>query len=526
MTTTVARSIRIGVRSIPVVLPNRRDPRLHIAAVIITVHIIGITALGFAVSVPQVVVSILTAGVIEVVMALSRYGRLVWPASGLLTGSGVALILRYVETESGEYWSWDGWHWFALVAGFSVLTKYVLRRRHEHIFNPSNVALVLAFLLLGSDLVEPLDFWWAPLDLWMVLAYAVIIGGGVAITRNLHLLMMAIVFWVVLTAGVGVLAVSGHCMIATWSATPVCGDRFWTTLATSPEVLIFLLFMITDPKTIPRGRTARVVFAATLGVLSTLMIAPHTLEYGAKVGLLASLVLWTPLRGLFDRAFPAPATEESALRSIASRVTRLGPNPATTFGQGFALGSVLVLVTSAVVLAGTPARQPALVTPAPADLEVSVEIDAASIPPVVVDPSVERLDLVIDDSVANELAVMLAENLALEGEAVRDANASRLAYADGGRRLAEIQARLDAAVTAGERPVDHYHFETLRLKLAGESEGQSSAALAFEATGMVEQVVHDPSGTELRRSSRPLDLTFVMRQLAGDRWLIVDVLED
>ena len=122
-------SMRLGERDIPVVLPNRRDPRLHLAAVIISVHTIGITALGFEVSVPQIIAAIFTAGLIDIGFTLAREGRLVWPASGMLTGSGVALILRYVPTGSGDYWSWAGWHWFALVAGVSVLSKYLLRWR-------------------------------------------------------------------------------------------------------------------------------------------------------------------------------------------------------------------------------------------------------------------------------------------------------------------------------------------------------------------------------------------------------------
>jgi hypothetical protein len=523
MTVTHRPTMRLGERDIPVVLPNRRDPRLHLAAVIITVHTIGIVALGFEVSVPQILVAIVTAGLIDVSFTLAREGRLVWPASGMLTGSGVALILRYVPTESGQYWSWEGWYWFALVAGSSVLTKYLLRWRGSHIFNPSNLGLLVAFLVVSSAVLEPLDFWWAPLDLWMLLAYGVIIFGGVMITRNLHLFEMAVVFWIVLVAGLGVLAVSGHCMIATWSTTPVCGARFWTTLSTSPEILIFLFFMITDPKTIPRGRTARVAFAASLALFTSLMIAPHTLEYGAKVGLLASLVIWSPLRHLFDRAFPASSAERSGVRDLLSRLGRPA-SPAGSFGRGLALGSILVVLAVGIVFAGSPARQPAFAF-SPADRAISVEIDAMALPTVTVDPSMGRLNMVVDDEVATQLAITLAENLALEGEAIRHADVSRLAIANGGERLNEIQARLEEAVAEGRRPVDHYEFESLRLRPAGETEGQTSAALAFEATGTVERVVHDPAGAEVDRTSRPFQATFVMRQLGGERWSIVRVIE-
>ena len=54
-------------------------------------------------------------------------------------------------------------------------------------------------------------------------------------------------------------------MTANWAFAPVCGFDFWRVIVTSPEVLIFLFFMITDPKTVPAGRVGRVVFGAARG---------------------------------------------------------------------------------------------------------------------------------------------------------------------------------------------------------------------------------------------------------------------
>ena len=87
----------------------------------------------------------------------------------MLTGSGVALILRVPGTPPGDHWSTHAWYVFAGVAAFSLLTKYVIRYRGSHVFNPSNIGLVVAFVVLGSTRVEPLDFWWAPLNVWMII---------------------------------------------------------------------------------------------------------------------------------------------------------------------------------------------------------------------------------------------------------------------------------------------------------------------------------------------------------------------
>ena len=48
--------------------------------------------------------------------------------------------------------------------------------------------------------------------------------------------------------GHGVLAASGHCITARWAFAPVCGAHFWRVVLLSPEILIFLFFMITDPE--------------------------------------------------------------------------------------------------------------------------------------------------------------------------------------------------------------------------------------------------------------------------------------
>ncbi|MGB8360238.1 MAG: hypothetical protein WCE80_02445, partial [Acidimicrobiia bacterium] len=372
MTLAPERSIRLGGRRVPVVLPSRRDARLHTAAVIISLHVIGITTLGFAVSVPQIATAMITAGLIDFAFTLRRTGKIVWPASGLLTGSGVGLILRLTDMTAGRYWTWEGWYWFALVAGVSILTKFVIKFRGSHVFNPSNIGLVMAFLVLGSGLVEPLDFWWAPLGPWMILAYLVIVGGGVLITRRLALFEMAASFWLFLAVGLGILSLSGHCMTATWSPTPVCDARFWTVLVTSPEILIFALFMITDPRTIPERRGARLVFAATLAALATILIAPQTVEFGAKVGLLGSLALWSPLRPIFDRLSPSSRPGESLTRRLIVSLAGSRASAGRVFGRGVVLGGTAVILAVSIVAAGAPARSSAALATAPADAGAAI----------------------------------------------------------------------------------------------------------------------------------------------------------
>ena len=133
-------------------------------------------------TVPQILAAIVTCAVMEVAITFRRQHAFVWPASAMLTGSGVALILRVPSTPVGDHWSFHAWWVFAGVAAFSLSTKYLIRYRGSHVFNPSNIGLVVVFIVFGSTRLEPLDFWWAPLGTGMILAYAVILIGGLLIT--------------------------------------------------------------------------------------------------------------------------------------------------------------------------------------------------------------------------------------------------------------------------------------------------------------------------------------------------------
>jgi Na+-translocating ferredoxin:NAD+ oxidoreductase RnfD subunit len=510
-----ARTLTLRGDTYPLVLPTLRDPRLHVAAVIITIHVLGQVTLGFRVSIPQILAAILTCAVMEVAITFRTARAFVWPASAMLTGSGVALILRLVGQPPNQPWDTNGWYVFAAVAGLSLATKYVIKYRGTHIFNPSNIGLVVAFLVLGMTRVEPLDFWWGPLDIGLLLAYVVILGGGLLITRRLHLLAMAATFWLTLAAGLGVLAASGHCMTANWAFAPVCGADYWRVIVTSPEVMIFLFFMITDPKTIPAGNVGRVLFAFLVGISSTLLMAPQTDEWWTKVALLSGLVLVCALRPLLDRVLPEAKTPADDLRTFA-----VAPGLA---GVALAVGTVL-LVGAGIVVAGSPARG-TVVRETTATLDgVPVGVDPATLPPITVSDDVISFDHELAGPEMQAVVVTLAENLEFENEALRSGDPSILTAIDHGDRLDEMEARV-AAADAGEPVVlTHYLFDAIDVSLLVPFGQQTGLSLGLSSTGTKVEETYDAAGQLTERTEAPFEATFAVRRATGDRWLTVGVL--
>jgi hypothetical protein len=338
---------------------------------------------------------------------------------------------------------------------------------------------------------------------------------------------MSVTFWITLAAGIGVVAASGHCMTARWAFAPVCGTHFWWALVTSPEILIFLFFMITDPKTVPAGRVARLAFAACVGLASTLLIAPQTTEFGAKVALLAGLVVMCAARLLMDRFLPAANSDRDRLGLFVSRLTTDGEgyaSPRRVFARGAIAGSAVVFLLTGIVAAGTPARGPSLEARADVLPEIATEIDPSTLPAVTVGADVAELSGDLAGPGAQGLAVTLAENLEIETEALLGADKRLLTAVDYGDRLSEMRRRIDDAVSTGETIVAHYLFDSLHLAPVAPFRGQSGLSVGFEARGTLEEISYDADGEETGRATSPFALTFVLSTPTGGRWLIVETL--
>jgi hypothetical protein len=310
----------------------------------------------------------------------------------------------------------------------------------------------------------------------------------------------------------------------------VCGAHFWWVIVFSPEILIFLFFMITDPKTTPAGRVARVVFGIAVAMVCTLLIAPQTTEFGAKVALLSGLVVLCVARLFFERFLPAPGSERDRLGAFLARLGTRGEGylaPGRALARGAVAGAAIVLVGTSVVAAGAPARESfvsasaSVPSSASAVPEVSVIVDPSTLPRVSVDPEVvDRGDLTRSE--AQAIALTLAESLEVEAQALRRGEKSLLSMVDDGQRQTTLERRVDEVIETGRAVVPHYAFDDLHVVLV-QPEGQAGLSLGFEARGSVEEVTYRVDGSERSRTSSPFSKTFVLSQPTGDRWLLVEV---
>src|SRR5207248_11057444 len=121
------RTLRLGGRTYRVLLPSIRDARLHVAAVLLTLQVLGQTVLDFRLSVAQILVCLAAGALIEFVVAFFKDRAIMWPASGLLTGNSVAFILCVPGTLHVQWWSLRGIWIFLCVVVISMLSKYLLR---------------------------------------------------------------------------------------------------------------------------------------------------------------------------------------------------------------------------------------------------------------------------------------------------------------------------------------------------------------------------------------------------------------
>ena len=439
-----------------VIAPTWGDPRLVLSATIIALQVLGQTVLDFDVSITQILLAIGSAALVEGILALRFRHQILWPASAIQTGNGIGLIMRVPGTEHGDWWSTRGWSLFVGVAAFSIFSKYAIQWGDRHLFNPSNLGLVTAFVVLGTTWVDPQPLWWGPLSGPVIAALVVIAFGGVFATYRAGVLRVSLSFFLPFAALLAILSASGHWMVARWSVEPIVDWHYWLIVVTSPEILVLVLFMITDPRTIPKGETARTAFGIVMAVVATLLIAPAHTEFWTKVNVLAALVICCALRPAFERWIPVDTPMPSELWRRWFRAPRV-------LAAGIA---ALAIVTGLIVCLGNPARDVTdsalgIVTPGSdgqrPDIKVPDEV------PVTLSQS-PQVSGTVDADVARRAANDVMANIAIEADALQRGDSSLGATALFGDQLERLQATIAGGGAIEVTTVDPDHVAVLWVR--------------------------------------------------------------
>ena len=311
-------------RSNRLAILNARDARLKVAVVVTTLQLLGQIGLSFKVSITQILVPIAICGAADALYSLRNRREIVWPASGVLAGNSVAFILRAAGTRHGDWWTSHGIVWFVAAAAIAALSKYVVRADGRHVFNPSNLGIVVVLLAAGVTHAFPQYLWWGPPGWALVVAWIVIVIGALWVLPRLGMIGMVAAFLATFWIAIGALAISGRGFFARWADARITGIHYWTALCLSPEVLVFVCFMMSDPQTAPRRR--RALYGASVGLVGAALCGLQTTEFGVKLSILAALTIVCAAMAL-ERAKRTKVVFVATIVALASLVVRTARDP-------------------------------------------------------------------------------------------------------------------------------------------------------------------------------------------------------
>ncbi len=274
------RPVPPTARSAPAEAPQeakaarRWDPRLYQIGTLSLLLLYGIFRLDLEVLPAQALAILGTVLLIQFagtrLSALPRFD----PRSALISGLSLCLLLRTNSLDLAIF-----------TAAVAIASKFILRLRGKHIFNPTNFSLVAVMLVTGQVWVSPGQ--WGSLA---VFAFLLASAGGLVVNRAAR----GDVTWAFLTFYVAL--VLGRSL---WLGEPLAIPLH---RLQNGALVLFSFFMISDPKTTPDSRAGRILFAAMVAAGAYLV---QFMLFRTN-GLLWSLAAFSLAVPLIDRLLPGP----------------------------------------------------------------------------------------------------------------------------------------------------------------------------------------------------------------------------
>ncbi|MGA9811462.1 MAG: hypothetical protein WBQ64_01720 [Terriglobales bacterium] len=217
----------------------------YIAPIFITcILLVGHLSFGILESYQKTVLAIVVAIGMELILGRIFFHKWVHPASAYISGISVGILLR-----SPAFWP------YALCAAISIMSKYVLRIKGRHIWNPSNFGISV-MLFLVPEAVASLSIQWGNYLFPMLVIWVL---GSVIIwrLRRFHITFTYVVSFI------------AFAFLRSW----IMGSPWQSEIApiTGPMYQLFIFFMITDPKTTVRSKTGQCVVVFLVALAEMIM---------------------------------------------------------------------------------------------------------------------------------------------------------------------------------------------------------------------------------------------------------------
>ena len=230
----------VSRRRLIVILDNRFLAPIFITCILVAAHL----SFGILESYDRVALAIGTAIATELTMGRITFRRWPHPASAYITGISVGILLR-------SPFAWP----YVLGSFISIASKYVLRVKGRHLWNPSNFG-VSTILFLGPVAVTVLSIQWGN-TMWPMVVIWVL--GAVTVWRVGRLHISATYVASFLLFSLIRSAITGSPWLA--SVAPITG----------PMYQLYIFFMVTDPKTTVRSMSGQCVVVFLVALLETVL---------------------------------------------------------------------------------------------------------------------------------------------------------------------------------------------------------------------------------------------------------------
>ena len=225
---------------------SRVDPRYLIAFLITLVLVAAQLRYHMLGSYDRLVLALGVCMAAEAALSWFDRGKVVNLLSAYISGISLTLLIK---PQGGALWPF-------VIGGFlAISSKYVLRYGNNHLWNPTNFA-ISALLLAAPARVSVLSHQF-----------------GNDVTTNLVIW----IFGLIIAARVGVLHITltyvASFLVLNGARALALGQPLLPEIApiTGPMYQLFVFFMITDPRTVVKGRRRQIIVAILIAVMDTLI---------------------------------------------------------------------------------------------------------------------------------------------------------------------------------------------------------------------------------------------------------------